>query len=116
MMELDDRRKTILNTSGHLLIKGGPGCGKTTIALLLAGQYAAELLAEQRVVFLSFSRAAVRQITDRMHDTLPHAVRQRLEIRTFHAFFMELVCSHSPQQTGVPATFITPERERRLRF
>ncbi|MGC7327636.1 AAA family ATPase, partial [Mycobacteroides abscessus subsp. abscessus] len=93
----------------HVLIEGGPGCGKTTIALLLAAQRVPELADEQRVLFLSFSRAAVRQITDRMHSTLDKAVGAQLEIRTFHAFFLDVVRAHSPQLTGVPATFIAPD-------
>ena len=32
MMELDDTRRAILDTAGHLLIEGGPGSGKTTTA------------------------------------------------------------------------------------
>ncbi|WP_406054108.1 hypothetical protein OG462_42185 [Streptomyces sp. NBC_01077] len=39
-MKIDEKRQAILDSSGHLLIEGGPGCGKTTIALLKAQQYA----------------------------------------------------------------------------
>jgi DNA helicase-2/ATP-dependent DNA helicase PcrA len=39
---------------------------------------------EQRVLLLSFSRAAVRQIADRMHDVLSRSCRDQLEVRTFH--------------------------------
>jgi DNA helicase-2/ATP-dependent DNA helicase PcrA len=56
---LDETRKAILAAPGHLLINGGPGSGKTTIALLKAEQTVPELLTEQQVLFLSFSRAAV---------------------------------------------------------
>ncbi|AWG62994.1 UvrD-helicase domain-containing protein [Mycobacteroides abscessus] len=115
-MDLDDIRRDILAAPGHVLIEGGPGCGKTTIALLLAAQRVPELADEQRVLFLSFSRAAVRQITDRMHSTLDKAVGAQLEIRTFHAFFLDVVRAHSPQLTGVPATFIAPDEESRMKF
>ncbi|MER7195592.1 UvrD-helicase domain-containing protein [Streptomyces flaveolus] len=114
-LELDETRREILASAGHVLIEGGPGCGKTTIALLKALQELDSLQEEQRVLFLSFSRAAVRQITDRMGGLLSRAARQRLEVRTFHAFFLELVRSHSRLLTGRPASFLTPDRERELR-
>ncbi|MBZ6107962.1 ATP-dependent helicase [Streptomyces olivaceus] len=114
-MTLDDQRQAILDSTGHLLIEGGPGCGKTTIALLKALKAIEALEEEQRVLFLSFSRAAVRQITDRMQGLLTRTVRARLEVRTFHAFFLELVRSHGRLLAGHPGAFITPDREREMR-
>jgi DNA helicase II / ATP-dependent DNA helicase PcrA len=35
-LELCDKRKAIIAQGGHLLVLGGPGSGKTTIALLKA--------------------------------------------------------------------------------
>ncbi|MEU4692289.1 UvrD-helicase domain-containing protein [Actinoplanes sp. NPDC023714] len=114
-MELDDTRKAILAASGHLLIQGGPGCGKTTIALLKAAEVMNTLEPEQRVLFLSFSRAAVRQISDRMRGTLTPSIRDRLEVRTFHSFFLELVRAHGPLLNGSPSSFIAPDGERQLK-
>ncbi len=110
-MDIDDTRRDILRADGHLLIEGGPGSGKTTIALLKAARTLESLEGEQRVVFLSFSRAAVRQISDRVGAHLPWALRDRLEIRTFHAFFMDFVRSHGPLLTGSPAVFLPPDTE-----
>lgn len=114
-MDLDATRKDILTATGHLLVEGGPGCGKTTIALLKARGVVETLKPEQRVLFLSFSRAAVRQISDRMQGILSVAVRDRLEIRTFHAFFLDLVRSHGRLLTGKVSSFITPDREGLLK-
>lgn len=114
-MQLDDTRQDILAAPGHLLIQGGPGCGKTTIALLKAATVLDSLQPEQRVLFLSFSRAAVRQISDRMRGSIDRDARNRLEVRTFHAFFLELVRAHGPLLTGHPSSFIAPDRERQLR-
>lgn len=36
--ELSSEQEGILNTSGDLLVLGGPGSGKTTIAILKAGK------------------------------------------------------------------------------
>jgi DNA helicase II / ATP-dependent DNA helicase PcrA len=110
-MDLDDTRRAILDAAGHLLIEGGPGSGKTTIALLKAARTLESLEPEQRIVFLSFSRAAVRQISDRIAEHLPRAVRDHLEIRTFHAFFLDLVRAHGPLLTGTPAVFLPPDDE-----
>lgn len=115
LMEIDEPRQAILDSSGHVLIEGGPGCGKTTIALLKARQALDSLDEEQRVLFLSFSRAAVRQITDRMDGLLERASRSKLQVRTFHSFFMDVVRSHSRLLTGRPASFIAPDREQQLR-
>lgn len=114
-MQLDDTRGEILASSGHLLIEGGPGCGKTTIALIKAATVLDSLEPEQRVLFLSFSRAAVRQISDRMTGLIGKSSRDRLEVRTFHAFFLELVRAHGPLLTGRPSAIIPPNRERQLR-
>jgi DNA helicase II / ATP-dependent DNA helicase PcrA len=108
-MDLDDNRRAILDAAGHLLIGGGPGSGKTTIALLKAARTLETLEPEQRVVFLSFSRAAVRQISDRVAEHLPRALRDHLEIRTFHAFFLDLVRAHGPLLTGKRAVFLPPD-------
>ncbi|MGK5675143.1 UvrD-helicase domain-containing protein [Micromonospora sp. URMC 106] len=113
-MNLDQPRLEILAASGHLLIVGGPGCGKTSIALLKAREVVPALEPEQSVLFLSFSRAAVRQISDRMTGILDLQTRRRLEVRTFHAFFMDVVRSHGRFQTGKPSSFITPDEEQQL--
>ncbi|MFF7205322.1 UvrD-helicase domain-containing protein [Streptomyces sp. NPDC008141] len=113
-MELDDKRRQILAARDHLLIEGGPGCGKTTIALLKAKERLSGLEPGQRVLFLSFSRAAVRQITERMGGVLDRHAQSLIEVRTFHAFFMYLVRSHGRLLTGTPSQFITPDREKHL--
>lgn len=114
LIQLDDTRKKILASDGHLLIGGGPGCGKTTIALLKARQARDTLDPEQCVLFLSFSRAAVRQISDRMQGIFDRAGRGKLKVRTFHSFFLDLVRSHGRLLTGAPSSFIFPDRERQM--
>ncbi|GAA3097119.1 DNA helicase-2/ATP-dependent DNA helicase PcrA [Kribbella aluminosa] len=114
-IELNEKRQAILQSRGHVLIEGGPGCGKTTIALLKARGVIPQLRLEQHVLFLSFSRAAVRQVTDRLPGVLTRADRRVIEVRTFHAFFLEVVRSQGQLLTGAPVRFITPEREAQRR-
>ncbi|MFG2338783.1 UvrD-helicase domain-containing protein [Streptomyces yangpuensis] len=114
-MRIDEERQAILDSAGHLVIVGGPGCGKTSIALLKARKVLDSLEGEQRVLFLSFSRAAVRQITDLMAGVFDRTGRERLEVKTFHASFMEIVRSHGRLLAGQPSRFIAPDRERKLK-
>ncbi|MFE9428900.1 UvrD-helicase domain-containing protein [Kitasatospora sp. NPDC006697] len=114
-MRIDEVRQEILDSAGHLVIVGGPGCGKTSIALLKARKTLGTLEDEQRVLFLSFSRAAVRQITDRMAGVFDRIGRERLEVKTFHASFLEIVRTHGRLLTGQPSRFIAPDRERQLK-
>jgi DNA helicase-2/ATP-dependent DNA helicase PcrA len=78
-----------------VLVLGGPGCGKTTAAL-----WAARSLLEkdgtppwQRVLFLTFSRAAVGQIARRLRGTLERGSDGRIEIATFHGFAYRLLAA-----------------------
>jgi DNA helicase-2/ATP-dependent DNA helicase PcrA len=114
-IEMDTKREVILQTHGHILIQGGPGCGKTTVALIKAKRSVPLLRDEQRVLFLSFSRAAVRQVTDRMSGILTPADREVIEVKTFHSFFLDIIRSHGRLLTGSPISFITPEREAQRR-
>ena len=44
-------------------------------------------------------------------STFPAPLRDHLEIRTFHAFFLDLVRAHGPLLTGTPAVFLPPDAE-----
>ena len=91
----DDRRR-ILEATGHVLVTGGPGSGKTTIALRKAVErIEAGLEPGQKVLFLSFSRAAVARIVDSARRDLPRTLRRFLEIQTFHSFCWQLLQGHA---------------------
>lgn len=88
-------RQRILDENGPVLVTGGPGSGKTTIALLKARKRIEEgLQPGQSVLFLSFSRAAVGRVIEASQKEIPKAIRNQLSIQTFHSFFWELVRGH----------------------
>lgn len=111
-IEICGKRKLILAHEGHLLVCGGPGCGKTTIALLKAREYVRRLLPGQEILFLSFSRAAVRQILARCQQLLTRREREVIQVKTYHSFCMELLQSHGRLFTGKPVRVLFPGQER----
>jgi len=93
-IDLDPKRNRILNTSGHILVTGGPGSGKTTIALAKAHKVIeAGIHNNQEILFLSFSRAAVSRIIDSAEGLLPKEIISGLSIQTFHSFYWSIIQS-----------------------
>ena len=89
------KRRAILEGSGHMVVLGGPGSGKTTIALLKARRMVLERLkAEQSVLFLSFSNAAIRRILESAGKVLTPEIASHIDIKTYHSFAWEILRSH----------------------
>ncbi len=90
-----ETRRRILDEDGHKLVVGGPGSGKTTIALLKARRYALQNLGtEQNVLFLSFSNSAIRRIMEDKESILTDEVADLIKIKTYHSFAWEILKSH----------------------
>jgi DNA helicase-2/ATP-dependent DNA helicase PcrA len=107
----------ILEANGHVVVTGGPGCGKTTVALRKAFLRIEEgLLPGQKVLFLSFSRAAVARIEQAARTDLLRAARANLDIQTFHSFCWQLVRGYG-YLLGAPKkiSLLAPHDERALR-
>jgi DNA helicase-2/ATP-dependent DNA helicase PcrA len=111
-VELCERRKAILAQEGHLLVLGGPGSGKTTIALIKAKDRFQRLRPGQEVLFLSFSRAAIRQVVLRCKEMLTKLERRSVAIKTYHAFCLEVLESHGRLLRGIRVRFLYPGEER----
>lgn len=113
--DLTDKQKEVLAADGHLLVKGGPGSGKTTISILKAGKIVKEgLKSSQRVLFLSFARATVSRVLEAIaeEDEITPDVKRHIEVDTYHAFFWRLIKTHG-YLLGLPRCLgiLTPTNE-----
>lgn len=115
-MEDCDLRQQLLDCTGHALVIGGPGSGKTTIALKKAVVRIGDGLAPgQSVLFLSFSRAAVARVGEATRQEVPKAQHGMLSMQTFHSFFWTLLSAHA-YLLGAPKSLriLLPQDEQAL--
>lgn len=89
------QRAVYNSTEPLLLVTGGPGTGKTAVALWTA-RHALEReppSSSRRALFLTFSRAAVAELLYRAPRILGGDLGTRVEIMTFHGFATSLLNS-----------------------
>lgn len=106
-----DVRSAIVAAEGHLLVLGGPGAGKTTIALRAAKRRCERLQPGQEVLFLSFSRSAVRQVLARQGSILTSSESQGVQVKTYHAFCLDLLRSFGKLLTSTTPSILYPSDE-----
>ena len=94
---LCDRRRRLLATEGNILVRGGAGSGKTTIALAkaCADLEAGRLGAGGKALFLSFARATIARVAEQATATIPRELMARIEINTYHGFAWSILKSHA---------------------
>ena len=111
-------RQSIIEEQGHALVIGGPGSGKTTLALLKSKGILETLASGQSILFLSFSRAAVQQILKRCKEILTREEMKRIDVRTYHSFCWDILHCHGRLLGGRPLKMMTPSEEgtRRTQF
>lgn len=110
-VQLSETAQGVLDHYCPVLVLGGPGSGKTTLSLLKAQAMLAALQPGQEILFLSFSRAAVRQVEIRCRDILRAHERRQIAVRTYHAFAMDILRAHGRLLTGLAPRVIYPGDE-----
>ena len=107
-----DAQKAILVECHDLLVIGGAGSGKTTVALKKARRFTSEneMAPDQRVLFLSFSNTAVRRIQEAAGVTLTYRERRKIAVTTFHSFCHEVLGAHwRLAGLGAPLELLAPD-------
>jgi len=85
----------VIASDDTVLVIGRPGTGKTTCGLLKAlAKVEAGLAPHQRVLFLSFSNAAVQRIQATIRGNVRAEDAQHLDVTTFHALSYRILRSH----------------------
>lgn len=95
-MKLSDTKKVLLNSNGNAIVLGGPGSGKTTIALLKANReiLCGSLKDGQKILFLSFARATIARVAEQAQKLISEECFKKIEINTYHGFTWNLLKSH----------------------
>jgi DNA helicase-2/ATP-dependent DNA helicase PcrA len=96
MLTITEEKQKVLDASGNLLVMGGPGSGKTTIALLKAAREIKNgaLRQKQKVLFLSFARATITRVEQHAKAVLSDGINKSIEITTYHGFTWNILRSH----------------------
>lgn len=96
MFQISEDKQRVLDGTGHMLIMGGPGSGKTTIALIKAKAIVKSgiLRDEQSVLFLSFARSTIARVEQHAQTVIDKGTKKRIEITTYHSFIWTILHSH----------------------
>lgn len=99
------QQEALLNATGSAIVIAGPGTGKTRTAVEKARLTIRGLQGEShRVLFLSFSNAAVFRLAEAARIDLSPNERRRISFRTYHSFAADVLRSYG-RFVGLPPVF-----------
>ncbi|MBB4398826.1 UvrD-helicase domain-containing protein [Bradyrhizobium sp. ERR14] len=118
VLVLCEQRQALLRTGGNILVRGGAGSGKTTIALAkaCADLQAQRLDPDGKALFLSFARATIARVAERATATIPRALMSRIEINTYHGFAWTVLRSHGYLLCAKPGVSLLLPAQARSRL
>ena len=95
-MALSPQKLAFLAWPEHASALGGPGAGKTHVALIKAQQLVSSgvLKPSQKVLFLSFARPTVARILEKAAELISAEELKHVEINTYHGFAWSILRSH----------------------
>lgn len=109
---LSESKRLLLYSRGHILATGGPGSGKTHIALI-KGDYeylSGGLKSNQKLLFMSFARSTVARIEEQLSDLVCKETQDSIDVTTYHGFTWRILRSHGYllSNSASPLRVITP--------
>ena len=110
-IEWTGESRAFMASAGHVICLGGPGSGKTTIALLKAkDEIGQEVLTPgQHILFLSFARATISRVGELAATLLKGESISELNINTYHGFSWSILRSHGYLLTSAsPIKLLSP--------
>jgi len=104
--------------AAHVLVIAPPGCGKTELLAMRAEALIPHLLANQRILALTFSNRARDNLAERMRAHLgAQRYRRYVRVRNFHGHATEIIAAHC-RTVGLGPDIVLPTKqllERALR-
>lgn len=103
MFQINAERNRVIGCETDALVLGGPGAGKTTLALLKAEWEVVQgrLFPGQQILFLSFARATVARVLETANQYVSKDTRKCIVVDTYHGFAWKLIQSHGYLVNGV---------------
>ena len=87
-----EQRMAVVFGRGHLLVKAGPGTGKTmTLTHRIAYLLRSGLARPEQVLGLTFTRKAAQEMIKRVHNLMGQSHVPPLKITTLHGFCLEFL-------------------------
>ncbi len=103
----DAQRAAVVHGGGPLLIVAGAGSGKTRAITRRVAALVARGVPEERILAITFTNKAAREMRDRVEKLLPGA---RVWVSTFHSAAARML-RQSGESIGLPRDFTICDRE-----